>query len=95
LCTKLTLGQDDGTPYELIDAGKPWASLWQGPQHIVFGHDAKRKLQVILPQLVNGSQCFVQLLPFATGLDTGCCYGFQLTALILPSREIVSVNARR
>ena len=31
----------------------------------------------------------------ATGLDTGCCYGNQLTALVLPEWRIVSVAARR
>ena len=70
----------EGKPAYRAREGEPWASLWAGPEHVVFGHDALRGLQQH---------------PFATGLDTGCVYGRELTALILPERRFVSVPARR
>lgn len=70
------------------EQGVPWASLWNGPEHVVYGHDAIRRLQIH---------------PHATGIDTGCCYGDRLTACIVQPRveeekvgqmRLVSVPAR-
>ena len=70
----------DGKWSKKIENGVPWASLWTGPERVVFGHDAMRGLQ---------------RWPHALGLDSGCVYGKKLTGLLLPDDVLVSVPARQ
>lgn len=72
--------REDGSASKRVYEGVPWAQRWSGPEHVVFGHDAIRGLQQ---------------LPLATGLDTGCAYGRQLTALVLPEWKLLAVPAKR
>lgn len=53
--------------------GKPWIRYYDGCNgHIFFGHDAMKSLQI-------GK--------YATGLDTGACYGDRLTVAIVECDE--------
>jgi hypothetical protein len=54
------------------DAGPLWGSLYDGPAHVFFGHNARESLQ---------------LWPWATGLDTACVYGGRLSAFVLDAGE--------
>jgi Calcineurin-like phosphoesterase len=60
--------------------GTPWATSYGGPEHIVFGHNARKS---------------PQLHPFATGLDTGCVYGGRLTGMLLPEGALPPPPADR
>ncbi|MBN2576357.1 MAG: serine/threonine protein phosphatase [Deltaproteobacteria bacterium] len=71
---------DTGEPTSRLLLHYPWAARWQGPERLVFGHDAVRGLQ---------------RWPLALGLDTGCVYGRLLTALLLPEGELVQLAALR
>jgi hypothetical protein len=70
----------DGSGSRRPEDGVLWGSVYRGPRQVLFGHHATAGLQQH---------------PFALGLDTGCVYGRELTACILPERRLVSVPARR
>jgi len=75
--------QDLSDLTELREVGpkfRPWYEWYRNGKPAVFGHWVRRE---------------PLLLEHAIGLDTGCVYGGELTACILPAREIVSVKARR
>lgn len=58
----------DYAPTDDIRRGVSWGLLWPGPEFVLYGHDARRRLQQY---------------KYATGLDTGCVYGGQLTAMLV------------
>jgi hypothetical protein len=60
--------------------GMPWYEVYRGEKTVFFGHWPARR-----------PRCG----PCAIGLDTGCVYGYYLTAYIIEDRAVVSVPARR
>lgn len=69
----------DGTGSRRAEDGVLWGSRWPGPELALFGHHATAGLQ---------------RHTHAIGLDTGCVYGGQLSAYLLPQARVVSVPAR-
>ena len=74
------------TPFTLMNirtvgtSSRSWAAEYDQEPHIVFGHHAAEGLQ---------------LHAHATGLDTGCVYGGQLTGLVLEHGQRPFEPARR
>jgi bis(5'-nucleosyl)-tetraphosphatase (symmetrical) len=69
-----------------------WTKVWDGPENIVYGHCVYKNFPVI-DHSPGGGVC--------VGIDTGCCFGFRLTALVLedlegddPAMDFCSVAAR-
>lgn len=62
------------------EEGTPWYHVYNGEKTVLFGHWPAAEPR-------RG--------PKAIGLDTGCVYGYSLTAYIIETDEIVSVSAKR
>lgn len=68
-----------GGDRESVD-GTPWYHVYHGDKTVLFGHWPA-------PEPRRGNK--------AIGLDTGCVYGYNLTAYIIETDEFVSVPALR
>lgn len=64
-----------------------WTQFWQGPKSVVYGHNVSSYETPLLEEVAPGIICY--------GLDTGCCFGGRLTAMIWETKEIVQVQAKR
>jgi hypothetical protein len=64
-----------------------WTERWKGPDSVVYGHTVHSLTDPRIDRF-DGFACY--------GIDTGCCYGGRLTAMVLPDSgapEFVQVQA--
>ena len=57
-----------------------WSELWEGPPFVVYGHTPAKA---------------VRKTDWTICLDTGCVYGGNLTAYVLPQKQLYQVKAAR
>jgi hypothetical protein len=62
------------------EEGTPWYHVYYGEKTVLFGHWPA-------PEPRRGKK--------AIGLDTGCVYGYNLTAHIIETDQFVNVRAKR
>ena len=63
-----------------------WTEYWGGPESIVYGHNVCSLDEPLIEEYQTGVKCY--------GLDTGCCFGGKLTAMVLETKEIFQVKAK-
>jgi hypothetical protein len=60
--------------------GTPWYEVYKGEKIVLFGHWPANE---------------PRRAPCAIGLDTGCVYGYNLTAYVIEADEFITVKAHR
>lgn len=66
---------------------KFWTEFWFGPKNVVYGHNVYNFEEPLIQETIPGVTCY--------GIDTGCCFGGNLTALIWETKEIIQVKAKK
>ena len=75
---------EDGQP---PPGARPWPEHWRGPESVVYGHAVQTPPVASITEPAPGVGCI--------GIDTGCCFGGRLTALVFPSLQVVQVAAKQ
>lgn len=64
-----------------------WTEFGPFDKSIAYGHNVHSFENIKIDEYENGTACY--------GLDTGCCFGGKLSALIWNTKEIVQVQAKQ
>lgn len=76
---KISKGKGEGAMF--------WTEFWEGPASIIYGHNVHSYENPLVTEVAPGVKCY--------GIDTGCCFGGRLTALIVETGEMVQVQAKK
>lgn len=77
-------------PWNIPESAVYWTEKWTGPESVVYGHNVHDLKDVRIDAPVPGVLCY--------GIDTGCCFGGRLSALILKKGalpDIAQVAAKK
>ncbi len=68
-----------------------WTEFWDGPESVIYGHNVNSLTEPRIEEVSPNVWCY--------GIDTGCCFGGTLTALVFDSingpKHIVQVKAKQ
>lgn len=64
-----------------------WTEFGPFGKDVVFGHNVFSYEDPFIHRFDDGTACY--------GIDTGCCFGGRLTALIVETKELVQVQAKQ
>jgi len=65
-----------------------WTESFDGAHNVVYGHNVNDREKIRIDvHPYTGKTCY--------GIDTGACFGGRLTAMILETKEIVQVEAKK
>lgn len=83
-CESVLIGSMSGEHHMKRNYDHEWYELYDGDKPVIAGHkDYSGKGEPIIFK----DKVFL--------IDTGCCYGFSLTGLILPDYSIISVKSQK
>lgn len=84
---KIQENYDDPSTLGVYSEGaRHWTATWSYPYHVAYGHSAASLTEPLVANPPGAGSCW--------GVDTGAVHGGHLTALVLPDRKIVQVQAR-
>lgn len=63
-----------------------WTDIYDGPYNVVYGHNVHSLVDANVVTRQDGIKM--------VGIDTGCCFGGNMTAFILPEQRFVQVPAK-